>query len=707
MREKAVLAIGDAYEVPWDTVPLAALEARKRASSSQSRKGAGSALKRQYGSQSSSASLTSPQRTKYTRRHSASGSSTEPGVRSPLAPVPPAPQEYTGPTRDWNVLPQCCGGEHARGPGSTGQDVYSELDNFLLFNLETSTKDALLRARERLSAYIRFLELDYGTAGTERLCAACLEATRELVQLWFHQANRLTVRTGTYFIMSEKNMYSFNQNSSRKHDLLVLHFRGLCSLGWQVAFDEPNLRVLECNLKPPKEVLEVSDIKTPKSTVTEGVDEPPARELSPAPIQPVRTRGQEDVESTGHRPSLRDYIERDLEKRGHKSATALLGEQGASPQYEAGNFSSNDEYPDSDDYSMMSFESADGNKDIQQKYKLTSAVHAMTTGIAGLFKKRGPHGEVYSRSGSSSREQRNSVDRDNTPASVRPSSLPQTWDMIPLGGGPRPAAQAYSADLASHSDPQERKNLYIINQWLEECYSKTLYNYDRLEVDLSESRLPYPEASSTEDGKGSAAGSRRQSLAESSTTTIRLPFESNTFPAIFCPGILYMLTFPQWLPFLNEIKRCMVPGAPVTAVLYDFNDSNMDDDGSKVMFPTTLELKKVFQAIRFEAIKRGLQVFPIRNIAPIFRQVGFKNVKYTVLTFKRGDFVNEMGFVNELLATFHYDFLVRTFLTDRSKYPVGTDPQTLPRRYIDEHMGQIDDNAGCLRLIAITAEKPE
>ncbi|AGO10164.1 AaceriAAR171Wp [[Ashbya] aceris (nom. inval.)] len=703
MRDKAVLGIGDAYEVPWDTVPLAALEARKRASSSQSRKGARSALKRQYGSQSSTASLTSPQRTKYTRRHSGSGSSTGPGVRSPLAPVRSTQREYTGPTRDWNALPRCSGGAHARGPGSTGQDVYSELDNFLLFNLETATKDALLRARERLSAYIEHLELDYTAAETERPCASCREATRELVQLWFHQANRLTVRAGTYFIMSEKNMYSFNQHSSRKHDLLVLHFRGLSSLGWQVAFDEPNLRVLECNLKPPKEVLEAADIKTPTSTATVEADEPPARELSPTPNQPVKTRVQEEEESIVYCPSLRDYIERDLEKRGQKSTSALSGEQGASPQYEAGNFST-DEYPDSDDYSMMSFESVDGNKDLQQKYKLTSAVHAMTTGIAGLFKKRGPHGEVYSRSGSSSREQRNSVDRDNTPASLRVSSLPQTWDMIPLTGGPRPAGQAY--DLASHSDPQERKNLYIINQWLEECYSKTLYNYDRLEVDLSESR-PIPDGNSTDDGKVSADGSRRQSLAESSTTNIRLPFESNTFPAIFCPGILYMLTFPQWLPFLNEIKRCMVPGAPVTAVLYDFNDSNMDDDGSKLLFPTTLELKKVFQAIRFEAIKRGLQVFPIRNIAPIFRQVGFKNVKYTVLTFKRGDFVNEMGFVNELLATFHYDFLVRTFLTDRSKYPVGTNPQTLPKRYMDEHMGQIDDNAGCLRLIAITAEKPE
>lgn len=159
---------------------------------------------------------------------------------------------------------------------------------------------------------------------------------------------------------------------------------------------------------------------------------------------------------------------------------------------------------------------------------------------------------------------------------------------------------------------------------------------------------------------------------------------------------------------LREMYRCIVPGGFALATAYDLRVSNTltaaNDDGTQ--FPTILERDKTYDAISLGAINNGIHIFPTKHLAQAFKEVGFTNIKYSLLSLKVGDLSTEMGCLNELFSQIIWDSLFRREVPDPSKPPKDTDPTTLVQRYITEHLDKIDENAGCLRTILIVAQKP-
>lgn len=123
-------------------------------------------------------------------------------------------------------------------------------------------------------------------------------------------------------------------------------------------------------------------------------------------------------------------------------------------------------------------------------------------------------------------------------------------------------------------------------------------------------------------------------------------------------------------------------------------------------FPTTQERDRVLDAISVAAIEKGLHIYPTQHLAQAFKDVGFTNLKYSVLSLKTGDCSTEMGCLYEIYSEITWDLLFRKHLPDPTKPPKDTEPTTLFRRFVREHMGKVDDNAGSLRILYLVAQKP-
>lgn len=250
----------------------------------------------------------------------------------------------------------------------------------------------------------------------------------------------------------------------------------------------------------------------------------------------------------------------------------------------------------------------------------------------------------------------------------------------------------------------DRINISIQNRWLEEYYSKILSNFKTIS-------LP-PNSGSAVMGSSDKNNQPLDKFAkyENEQIRIKLPFADNSFPCILCPSIWFGLRRSQWKLFLSEALRCVIPGGFLQTIVHDLKISNAcqgDEEKLAKEFPTTIEMKTIYDAISLEAVRRGLQVFPLVQLLPIFKEVGFIDVNYTVLSLKRGDLTTDMGMMFEFLSAYHFDHVTKTFLNHPSKIPEGTNPATLPKRFVEEHMGKIDDNAGAMRVIVVTAKKPD
>ena len=72
------------------------------------------------------------------------------------------------------------------------------------------------------------------------------------------------------------------------------------------------------------------------------------------------------------------------------------------------------------------------------------------------------------------------------------------------------------------------------------------------------------------------------------------------------------------------------------------NDSS-DLEKTKKEFPSMPEVKAIKDVVSMEAVKLGVQVFPMRQLVQVLKTVGFVNIKHSVLSLKRGDLRQNMG----------------------------------------------------------------
>lgn len=614
-------------------------------------------------------------------------------------------------TWDWSILPKVGSSVLARThsfnvisvpiDGEIKQILYTPNYNknfitmniFLSFNMDTTPKDALIYSRKRLisfgnyithylksrmyayQCYPFFLQ-GFSEEDMKAKNYISFNASHDyteietIISLWHLQAKRFYFQTNSIFFSSEVIQQLLQRKSNTRHqsahqnavfvqqtgttnvgpkpivtdsieeiDILLLRPLFDSQLGWQLAYDEPNLNIADY----------------PLDTSPWGMDEHSAenllgehdRKAGSATIRIVSNEDElEQLNSENAGDVLFDCMERKIGDLGddftssatHKmpNSTEEINDRESSP--------------------------ADGSKK-----KNINAKPAKRSGLANLFKRKHVH------------------------------SIPQ-----PVG--------ADSVETPTADTKHSGRTQPIQNAWLEDYFSRTLGNYKRIGLptqyflpeDVSATNLE----KGTDDEKSEA---RRAFLYSKESLQIRLPFADNCIPSIYAPSIWSCLSYNKWRPLLREMYRCIIPGGYALGTVYDLKISNTfssPTEDAMQEFPTTLERDKTFDAISLEALNKGLYIFPTQHLSQAFKDAGFTNIKYSLVSLKSGDFLTDMGCLNELFSEVIWDLLLRKEIPDPNNPPKDTDPTTLIQRYMREHMGKIDENAGCLRTLLMVAQKP-
>lgn len=562
---------------------------------------------------------------------------------------------------------------------------FKQMNIFLSFNMDTKPKDALVHSRKRLVSFGNYIthylksrmyayqcypfflqglsEEDIKTHNYVSYNASHDYTEIEtLISLWFFQAQRVFYNTNSVFFSAEVIQSLLQRKANTRHqsavqntllvqqsdmdspkpvptdlfqeiDILLLRPLTEGQMGWQLAYDEPNLIVADYPL----------DI-TPWTTNEEDADKAFRKEASSSSTLRIVTK-EESLEFLDTHTASQyffDCMDRNISELGDEYIPSISQKTSSS-----------------EEFNLKEAATADSKK------KAAHGKLGKRAGLANLFKRKHTH------------------------------SIPQK----------------FIQETAETSSPETKaagRTQSIQNVWLEDYFSKFLANYRKLKLP-TQFFLPQDASTarsvSSDDEKTAA---RKAFLYNKETIQIVLPFPENTLPSIFAPRIWSSLCYTKWKSMLREMYRCIVPGGFALATAYDLRVSNTltaaNDDGTQ--FPTILERDKTYDAISLGAINNGIHIFPTKHLAQAFKEVGFTNIKYSLLSLKVGDLSTEMGCLNELFSQIIWDSLFRREVPDPSKTPKDTDPTTLVQRYITEHLDKIDENAGCLRTILIVAQKP-
>lgn len=531
------------------------------------------------------------------------------------------------------------------------------VDTFIQFNEQCPLSDVVTLSSERLYSFAKFLNYYYESRkfmtdkGNKLLPNLSYPGEVDginfleietLIQLWYvqtirflHKTQSLTFSSGTTKWLLQRRQRRRNRSHAHPHLPLHLntHFGSNTAIdpdvllvrsgkddklwGWQVAFDEPNLNVLDF-------VIDLSMLNQDGKS------------------SDILLRSQERIVVT-------DVMGRPTEQISSSTIPTAT-------ELEDSKFHLNS----SDAVSLA--EKAQESASISNPKKSKKTSHVGPVGIASLFKKKG--GQVP--------PQQNTHEPEHH---------------FPLGS------------LSSIPASVESGRIALKSKWLENHLSRRLSNFTRI---YSPTIFEMPAPSS--DERQSVDGSKLLDY-KLQYLRMKLPFQENSIPSILCPGMFCLVRYDKWRTVLTEFFRCLCPGGTLQTEMFDFKGSPADAE-NKSSDPITIEFKKIMDAAALEAIKKNIQVYPVRNLVALLNKIGFINVKCCVLSFKRGDLVNELGFVYEFLSMYQYDTLVRRFLDDPSKYPEGTNPSTFPLRYYKERAGKIHDDMGALRMVCITADKP-
>lgn len=247
--------------------------------------------------------------------------------------------------------------------------------------------------------------------------------------------------------------------------------------------------------------------------------------------------------------------------------------------------------------------------------------------------------------------------------------------------------------------------------WLENYFSKMLNNYKRVDM-LTQYHLPKdsgsplsPDISSSEEDSGikyeeniKTGASYNQQFLQ-----LRLPFAANSIPAIYCPWVWGVLPRKRWHDLAKELFRIVENDGYVLVVQSDISPTNTNPAESK--FKTALEKEKIFNSVAISVINQNLFIHPTKHLSNIFKEHGFTNIKASSLSLKLGDCATEMGCLNEFACLMAINFVFRNEMDRREDD--GKDASAVLEQYIQEHWGQVDNDAGTFRVSYVIAQKPK
>ncbi|GMM54651.1 hypothetical protein DAKH74_012670 [Maudiozyma humilis] len=296
----------------------------------------------------------------------------------------------------------------------------------------------------------------------------------------------------------------------------------------------------------------------------------------------------------------------------------------------------------------------------------------------------------------------------------KPLSNPPTFDSID--------SSINKGNSINEHEPQ--------NVWLENHYCEILSNYRKVDMPT---QYYFPRNKATgltpELSPNSQEALQHESSQESFSSNerinhpvatnlgnygrellqLKLPFRDNSVPSILCPWIWTTLTRTKWGNLLREIKRCLQPGGYVLAIATDLRVSNSDYSSAETngtKFKTSIERNAMFDTLAIEAMNKGLHLFPTKHLAKKFKECGFVNIKTTTLSMKSGDLKSNMGCINEFMIALLWHLITGSRIA-RGDANDNSDLDGLVERFIKEHWEKVDNNAGCLRTTFIVAQTPK
>ncbi|CAR30772.1 ZYRO0E01848p [Zygosaccharomyces rouxii] len=597
---------------------------------------------------------------------------------------------------------------------------FKPMNIFLSFNMDSKSKEAQLYSKKRLNSFGAYI----GHYLKSRLYAyqrfpfyqqdapidrnyASYDASKDyseietVISLWYMQSQRCISQSNSTFFSADVVQHLLQRKANTRHqasqptaiyvpqtgatlmtskpsmiettddiDILLLRPYQEARLGWQLAYDEPNLKIADYPIDVSPWMMDESDTRA-----VLGSD----NSKSTSSMVNIVNDEAELVEVTNENAGR--YL---LDCMGRRSGSLYMDEMSSPITKGFGQTPGNEVTPTNSLDSSADRESPSSSAYPEPSRKKVASKLGKKTGLSSLFKRK--------------------------------HQAPTT----PSAGSSSAAAAAASAATSSSSSATKKDHPTtdgqghpVENAWLESYFSRYLSNYKR--IDLPTQFLLPKEAQDTPKTTSSSTSnnqdisdSRNALLYSKESLQLRLPFADDSIPAIFCPRVWMGLAFNKWRNLLREMHRVLLPGGYALASVIDIgilNSFASATDESMQEFPTTQERDRILDAISLAAIEKGVHIHPTQHLAQAFKDVGFTNLRYSVLSLKTGDCATEMGCLYEIYSEITWDLLFRKFLPDPTAPPKGTDPTTLFRRFIKEHMGKVDDTAGSLKVLYLVAQK--
>lgn len=136
-----------------------------------------------------------------------------------------------------------------------------------------------------------------------------------------------------------------------------------------------------------------------------------------------------------------------------------------------------------------------------------------------------------------------------------------------------------------------------------------------------------------------------------------LPFSKNSFPMAIAYELWFELKEEEWVPVLSDLYRTIAPQGYLHMFLMDYTIINCKNELYNEIF------HKIQKVIR----EQGMDPFPCKKILSRTREAGFTNVKYSMISIKKG-IPNKMGNLMEFIQSFFelsiYTKFVRKFFSE-------------------------------------------
>lgn len=639
---------------------------------------------------------------------------------------------------DWNILPRLGNSVLLKHQsfnvisipidGETKQILYTPSYNenfkpmniFLSFNMDSKSKEAQSYSRKRLNSFGTYIAHYLKSRLYAYQCFpfyqqeppidrnyASLDASKDyseaetMISLWYMQSQRCISQSNSTFFSADVVQHLLQRKANARHqisqpttiyvpqtgatlmtakpsisesiddiDILLLRPYQESRLGWQLAYDEPNLKIADYPIDVSVWMMDESDTRT-----VLGSQNP---KFSSSTTNIVNNK-EDLIDITNENAGK--YL---LDCMGRRSGS-LYAEETSSPISKGFSQVPGDE--------ITSTNSVNNNVDRESPSSATYSEPSRRRVTSKLGKKTGLS-NFFKR-------------KHQAPTTPPTGSISAAISTDPSATSSSPIRKQDHTTTDSQGHPVE-------NAWLESYFSRYLSNYKK--VDLPTQFLLPKEAQDTPKNTSSSISddqgtedSRKALLYSKESLQLRLPFTDNSIPAIFCPRVWMALASNKWRNLLREMYRVLLPGGYALASVIDLgllNSFTTTTDESMQEFPTTQERDRILDAISLAAIEKGVHIHPTQHLAQAFKDVGFTNLRYSVLSLKTGDCATEMGCLYEIYSEITWDLLFRKYLPDPTKPPKGTDPTTLFRRFIKEHMGKIDVTAGSLKVLYLVAQKP-